>query len=149
MLARLAAAEPTVLLVRHAEKAEGGSDPKDPALSDVGQTRVEHLRDMLRDAGITAIYATEFTRTQLTAQPIAAATNIPVTIVPAKDTAALVAQLKELRGTALVVGHSNTLPEIIKALGIERPVTISEADYDNIFAFIPGSPPQFMQLHFR
>ena len=143
-----AAAEPLIFLVRHAEKAEGGADPKNPELSDAGRTRAQSLARMLRDAGVTAIFATEYRRTQQTAEEIARASGVQVTIVPAKDTAALVDKLKASGTNALVIGHSNTVPEIIKTLGVEKPVEIAETDYDNFFIWRPSAPREIVRLHY-
>src|SRR5436190_22872808 len=92
MLATVAA-EPTIFIVRHAEKASGG-DAKDPLLSEAGRARAESLATTLKDAGITAIYATEFKRTQLTAEPVARAAHVETTIVPARETEQLIEKLK-------------------------------------------------------
>lgn len=139
-------AEPTIFLVRHAEKAQDG-DAKDPDLSDAGRARAESIAEVLKDAGITAIYATELKRTQQTAEPLARLANVEVTIVPAKETAALIAKLKATDGAALVVGHSNTVPQILQALGVSAPVTIGESDYDNLFVVVGGAPPKLIRLH--
>jgi phosphohistidine phosphatase SixA len=140
------AAEPTVFVVRHAEKAKGG-DEKDPDLSDAGRARAESIARVLKDAGITAIYATEFKRTQQTAEPLARSAEIAVTIVPAKETATLVAQVKATDGAALVVGHSNTVPQILQALGATTAVTIGDEDYDNLFVLAAGAPTKLIRLH--
>ncbi len=106
---------PTIFLVRHAEKARAPkSAPKDPDLSAAGRRRARALALVLRDANVRAIYVTEFKRTQQTAEPLARALRIQTTIVPAKQSKALAARLKKTRGNALVVGHSNTLPEIAR-----------------------------------
>src|SRR6266446_2098902 len=68
-----ATAQSTILIVRHAEKADA---TKDPDLSEAGRARSEGLAKTLRDANITAIYATEFKRTQQTAAPLAKALGI-------------------------------------------------------------------------
>src|SRR5438093_7590296 len=98
----VASAEPVVVIVRHAEKA--ASDGGDPDLSPAGRARAEELARILKDSGITAIFTSEFKRTQQTAAPIAASTGISTTVVPAKDPNALVAKLHQLNGNALVVG---------------------------------------------
>ena len=141
-------ASPTVFLVRHAEKAQSG-DNKDPELSEIGRARAKSLATMLIDAGITAIYATEFKRTQQTAEPFARALGLKTTIVPAKEAGALVATLKEAPGNALIIGHSNTIPEILKALGVTTPQLVDETDYDNLFVLVPGPLPQLLRLHYR
>ena len=145
---RFAGAEPSIFVVRHAEKAEGGADPKNPELSAAGRTRAASLARMLKDAGVSAIFATEYKRTQQTAEELSRATGVEVTVVPAKDTSALVEKLKALDGNAVVIGHSNTLPEIIKALGVEKPVQIAETDYDKLFIWNRSDPREIVRLHF-
>lgn len=142
-----ATAQSTIFIVRHAEKAgDGGNDPD---LSDLGRARAETLANMLKDAGISAIYVTEFKRTQQTAAPLAKALGITVTTLPAKDNAALVAKLRASNGNALVVGHSDTIPDLIKALGISEPINIAENDYDNLFAAVLDEKPHLIRLHYR
>lgn len=143
------AAEPLIFIVRHAEKSDAaGGDPKNPDLSEAGRTRAEALAHALRDADITAVFATEFKRTQQTAAPVAHAATLETAVVPAKDTADLAQQLRESHGNALVVGHSNTIPELIKALGCDASVTLGEADYDNLFVVITGPEPRLLRLHY-
>ena len=81
-----AAAQSTVFVVRHAERADAGSAgagmmANDPDLAEAGRARAESLATALKDAGITAIYATQFKRTQQTAAPLAKALGVPVTTV--------------------------------------------------------------------
>jgi phosphohistidine phosphatase SixA len=141
-----ATAESTLFVVRHAEKADA---TKDPGLSEAGRARAKALAQMLRDANITAIYATEFKRTQQTAAPLAKALGVALTTLPASDTAALAAKLRALPGNALVVGHSNTIPDLIKALGISEAINIAENDYDNLFAVVLDQKPRLIRLHYR
>jgi len=141
-----ATAQSTIFIVRHAEKADA---TKDPDLSEAGRARAEALAKMLKDANITAIYATEFKRTQQTATPLAKVLGITVTILPAKDNAALIAKLRASTGNALVVGHGDTIPDLIKALGISDPINIAENDYDNLFAVVPDQKPHLIRLHYR
>ncbi len=148
LLASASAAEQTVFLVRHAEKADAAADPKNPELSAQGQARAQSLARMLKDAQITAIFVSEYARTQQTADPVARASGVSVTAVPAKDTAALIDKLRASGGNALVVGHSNTLPEIIKALGVATPVAISESEYDNVFVWRRSAPGELLRLHY-
>ena len=141
-------AAPTVFLARHAEKAESAADPKNPDLSAAGRARAESLARMLKDAGAVAIFATEFARTQQTAEEIGRATGAAITIVPAKDTPALIEKLKAAGGNAVVIGHSNTLPEIIKALGAEKPITIEDDEYNNLFIWTASSPRELVRLRY-
>ena len=141
----IACAEPMVVIVRHAEKADNSQDAD---LSPAGRQRAETLERILKDANITAIFTSEFKRTQQTAAPTARATGITPTVVPGKDFAALVSKLREVKGNALVVGHGNTIPEILKALGIDTPVQIADADYSEIFVVTLNAQPQLMRLHY-
>jgi broad specificity phosphatase PhoE len=139
-------AQSTVFVVRHAEKADA---TKDPDLSETGRTRAEALTKVLRDAKIAAIYVTEFKRTQETAAPLAKALGITVTVSPAQDSAALIAKLRASNGNALVVGHGDTIPNVMKALGISEPINIADNDYDNLFVVVLGEKPQLIRLHYR
>ena len=67
---------------------------------------------------------------------------------PPQDLGQLVEKLRALNGNALVVGHGNTIPDLLKALGIETPVSIPEDDYTEIFAVPLGDPPQLLRLHY-
>jgi len=149
-----ASAQGTIFLVRHAERADTvpgttASMGADPSLSETGQARASSLAGTLKDAGIAAIFVTEFKRTQETAAPLAKALGIAPTRIAAKDTSALVARLKQTTGNALVVGHSNTVPDIVKTLGVSTPIAIADDDYDNLLLVIPGPPARLIRLHYR
>ncbi|HXG54395.1 MAG TPA: histidine phosphatase family protein [Vicinamibacterales bacterium] len=149
--ASLATAQ-TVFVVRHAERADtatGGSmSMTDPDLSELGTARAQALARVLRDVGITAIYVTEFKRTQQTAEPLAKALGIQWSLVSAKDMPGLIGKLKTATANTLIIGHSNTVPEILKQLGVVDPVTLASADYDNLFVVSRGEKPTFVRLHF-
>ena len=154
LLATPAAAQQTVFLVRHAERADTspGVSPTmaaDPDLSEAGRARAESLASALKDARITAIYATEFKRTQQTAAPLAKVLGLTVKVVTSKSAADLLKQLKAEKGNVLVVGHSNTVPEVIKALGVATPVTIGDDEFDNMFLVSTGTQPSVLRLHYR
>jgi broad specificity phosphatase PhoE len=144
----IASAQQLVILVRHAERADGGagantgmsSAPADPALSAAGEARAARLATMLADAKIKAIFATEFRRTKDTGAPLAAKLKIPVQSVPAKDTAGLVTKLKKdhAADVVLVIGHSNTIPDVIKALGGPA-VTLADDEYTAIYVLNPAT----------
>ena len=76
------------------------------------------------------------------------AAHVTPTVIPANDIAALVEKLRTLNGNALVVGHGNTIPDLLKALGIATPVSIPEDDYTEIFAVVLGDAPQLLRLHY-
>ena len=139
-------AAPVIFIVRHAEKATTGG--KDPDLSVQGQERAEALANILTDSQITAVFATEFKRTQETAAPTARAAHVSPTVIPANDIALLAKKLRTLNGNTLVVGHGNTIPDLLKALGIATPVSIPEDDYAEIFVVLLGDAPQLLRLHY-
>src|SRR5204863_9295069 len=142
----IASAQPVVVIVRHAEKAANGGN--DPDLSSAGRARAEALARILNDSGITAIFTTEFKRSQETAAPTATSTDVTPTTVAAKDTAALVTKLHQLSGNALVVGHGDTIPNIINALGINSQINIPDADYSELLIITLGDKPQLFRLHY-
>jgi len=144
-----AAAQKAVILVRHAEKVDSS---KDAALSEAGQARARALAALLARAGVTAVYASEFQRTIKTAEPLAAALKIPVRLFPAADAAGLADRLRTLHSgdVVLVVGHSNTLPEVMKCLG--HPVTeiIEDDDFGSLFVLVPcpGLSPSVIRIRY-
>ncbi|MGE5244784.1 MAG: histidine phosphatase family protein [Betaproteobacteria bacterium] len=147
--ARAAVAQEAVFLVRHAERADSSADSP---LSPAGRRRAARLADLLKDAGITAIYTTDFRRTIQTAAPLARASRVEAVALPAADRDALLAKIRSAgaHDRLLVVGHSNTVPDILRALGVETPVTIGEAEYDNLFVVIPerGEAPHLLRLRY-
>lgn len=127
----------TVVLVRHAEKELVTID--DPPLTSAGERRAERLAQMfggVRGVGrIDGIYVTDARRTQQTAMPLASRLGEKPTVLPAADVSAVVSRvMSEHRGgRALIVGHSNTVPEIIQKLsGISVPA-IGDDEYDNVY----------------
>ena len=130
----------TVIFVRHAEKATLPTE--DPGLTEAGQQRAAELARQLVDAdvvpgvGVDAVYSTSYRRSVETAKPVADALDLPVLMYDASDTAAIIeAIVKEYKGKIiLVVGHSNTVPEMIANMGASKNVPeISEDEYDNIY----------------
>jgi len=146
LLAAAADAAPVVFVVRHTEKATAGGN--DPELSPAGHKRADALAQILKDSQITAVFVTEFKRTQETAAPTARAAHLSPIVLPANDVPGLVAKLRALNGNALVVGHGNTIPDLMKALGITTPISIPDDDYMEIFVVSLGDPPQLIRLHY-
>ncbi len=128
----------TVLFVRHAETSELPAG--DPALSEAGRQRAAELARQLADAdvvaGIDAIYSTPYRRSVETAKPVAEALGLTVRSYDADDTEDFIeALVKEHKGKIiLVVGHSNTVPQMIGNMGASKLVPpIAEDEYDNIY----------------
>lgn len=137
----------TVILVRHAEKA---AEPKaDPPLTPVGEARAAALVEALRTAGISTIYSTPWKRTQQTARPISEKLGIPVTTFDAPAGAqgygeAYAAEIlgKNRGRVVLVVGHSNTVPGILRGLGVTDVAPIADMEYDNLYIVtVPQTGP--------
>ena len=124
----------TVIVVRHAEKNIEPANP-DPDLSPAGQARAQELVRMFGDAGIKAIYATQYKRTQQTVKPLAEKIGVPATTIDAKNTAELVKQIRAQHNgdVVFVAGHNNTVPEIIAALGGPQLPIIPETEFDNLY----------------
>lgn len=128
----------TIIFVRHAEQTS--HDEADPSLSEAGKRRVAELTRQLVDAdvvaGIDAVYSTPFKRSQETVQPIADALDLPINSYDAADTETVLGTiLKDHKGKViLVVGHSNTVPELIANLGASKNVPpIVQNEFDNIY----------------
>ena len=157
-LPRASAAQQTVIIVRHGEKVEKlesvdiDKDAKDPPLSVVGMARAEKLAQMLSATKINAIYVTQYRRTAMHATPLATRQDITPMVVPAADTAGLIKRLASHGAdeTVLVVGHSNTVPLVLKGLGAVEEVKLTEDEYDNLFMVVPkpGAAPTVTRLKY-
>ena len=121
-----------VYLVRHAERAEDGTN--DPPLSEAGSERAELLANMLKDAGVTHIHSTDFKRTLATGRPLAEASGIEMVPYDPRDLQGFATQLKASPGRHLILGHSNTTPDLVAALGGDPGTLIDEAsEYDRLY----------------
>jgi phosphohistidine phosphatase SixA len=134
----------TVYLVRHAEKSTTVPTDPDPDITNAGKQRAEALATRLGASGVTAIIATQFKRTQETAEPLATVLGIAPEIILAgrEDHADSVAAavLRHRGGKILVVGHSNTIAPIIAALGGPRLPNLCDSQYSELFVlYIPAS----------
>jgi phosphohistidine phosphatase SixA len=119
-----------VYLVRHAEKAD---DSRDPPLSAAGEARAGALAGLLKDAGVSRIWSTDFQRTRNTAKPVGAALGIAAEIYDGSKLADFAARLKGMPGRHLVVGHSNTTPELVRLLGGTAGPPIADTEYDRVY----------------
>ena len=144
-----AIAQKAVFVVRHAERQD---DSADTPLSAAGRARAEKLAAVLRDAGVTAIYATQWVRTHQTVAPLATALGLPVQQVHSDDIDGLVTTLraKHAGGVVLVASHSGSAPKILAALGATETVTIAHEEFDNLFVVVPGTAttPTLLRLRY-
>ncbi|MEO7457877.1 MAG: histidine phosphatase family protein [Gemmatimonadaceae bacterium] len=141
----------TFIVVRHAEK---GTEPaNDPPLTAAGIARAEALVDLVKDAGVQAVVSTQFARTKSTVAPAAVRLGLTTQVLDARLTPKATADslLAQHRGhTVLLVGHSNTVPAIIGALGAPQPADICDAGYDNAYVVtVPTSgAATVVRLHY-
>lgn len=121
----------TILLVRHAEKAGSG----DVDLTSAGFERANRLAHVTEKAGLDAIYTSNLKRTRQTADPTEAATGLTATEFGPFETEALVDHILDNHsgGTVLVVGHSNTVDDVILELGGPAINELSDDEFDNLF----------------
>ena len=125
-----------VYVVRHAEKVVGDSAPKDPPLTETGETRAAELARMLADVQIDGVYSTDTTRTRSTGTPTAKGHSHEVKIYDHKAPEALAGALTEEGGSFLIVGHSNTVPGIVDAFGGKGGPELDELTYDRLYQVI-------------
>jgi len=121
----------TYYIVRHAEKAQTGSDPP---LSRQGQRRAQALKELLKNKKIGFIFSTNTIRTLSTAKPLSEAIHVPVQIY-AQANSAFIRKVKGLHKNTLIVGHSNTIDDIANALSNALSVSgdIPDSEYNNLF----------------
>ncbi len=105
----------------------------DPPLSTAGTERAHLLAELLRDAGITRIHTTDFVRTRATVQPLADQEGLEPVTYDANDLANLARRLEQMPGRHLVVGHSNTTPELVRRLGGDPRGPIASLEYDRLY----------------
>lgn len=121
----------TYYLVRHAEKTK---DKKDPALTAEGIKRAQDLALWLKGVPLTKIYSSDYRRTRDTAAPIASLTKLEMILYNPSDLGSFAKELLMETGQILVVGHSNTTPELSELLGGKSGQPIVEAtEYDRLY----------------
>jgi broad specificity phosphatase PhoE len=126
----MAASDSAIYVVRHLHTPEG---ERDPDLLPEGRRVAILLGERLAGARIAAIYITDFKRTRQTAGPLAEQLGLTPILYDPRDTPALVARVRAGPLPALVVGHSNTVPDIIAQLGGTRPADLSHPDFGDLW----------------
>lgn len=136
-------------IVRHAEK-ETSTMTGDVSLSDGGKQRAQALKDMLRKENIKHIFSTNYIRTKSTAQPLADAIHIPIEIYDPKDQQ-FISKLKSLKGNSLIVGHSNTVDDLVNELAGKKEINgdLPDSEYGDLFIVKKrGKKLTFEKKHF-
>ncbi len=140
----------TFILVRHAEKADDGT--RNPPLSEAGMERAKSLMQLLSLADITAIYSTDYARTQLTVTPLATKKDLNILSYGWTDPKALMAELLEKNkgGTIVISGHSNTTPVLANILlGEEKYAQFDDSDYGNLLIVTVSEVGKGQVTHLR
>jgi phosphohistidine phosphatase SixA len=120
---------PNYYVMRHLQKAQG----QDPGLSAEGGRNAQLLADMLAADPPAAIYVSATRRARETAAPLAARLGLAPKEYDPSDTPTLLQEVLRETGTVLVVGHSNTVPDIVEGLGGARPPDIGEDQFGDIW----------------
>ncbi|MBV9883154.1 MAG: histidine phosphatase family protein [Sphingomonadaceae bacterium] len=141
-----AAAQDAVYVMRHLNTPAGQADPD---LLPEGQRAAEALAAWFRDERPVAIYVTDYKRTRETVAPLAARLGLTPIVYDPRDTPGLVARIRAGHGPVLVVGHSNTVPEVIAALGGTPPAQLGHEDFGDIWRVAPGGATTRMRIEGR
>lgn len=123
-----------VVLVRHAERDLSGAD----ALSSAGRKRAQLLARMFDGAGVSALFTSEFARTRQTAAPLAQTLGIIPRVI-ASDFEAASDEIRQAGPWSIVVGHSDSVPLLIAALGGPSNLRIEEDEFDRMFVVSLGT----------
>jgi broad specificity phosphatase PhoE len=135
------------VLARTARGHRPAPTSDDPPLNAAGRLRADALARMVGGAGVTTILTSQFLRTRQTAAPLAVRLGLTPQLTPAPAVLAARVRTGELGGVVLVAGHSNTIPEILTALGATAPPPITEAEFDNLYvAAVSAEAAQLVHL---
>ena len=138
-----------VYVMRHLNTPAGEPDPD---LLPEGRTAAVALADLMETDPFqgarrpVAIYVSDFKRTRQTAAPTAARLGLNVTTYDPRDTAGLLARVRAETGPVLIVGHSNTVPDIVAALGGTRPAPLVHEDFGDLWVVQPGGATTKLRL---
>ncbi|MEJ2162406.1 MAG: phosphoglycerate mutase family protein [Robiginitalea sp.] len=141
----------TFYFIRHAEKDRSNPGDPDPELSQKGLGRAMHWAEILNDVPLDAIYSTDYKRTEMTAAPTAVKQNLTVQYYDPGTMDAAAFKTENTGRNVLVVGHSNTTPDVINRLtGEDRFSMMDDDDNGSLFIVtMVGSQTSVSQLHFN
>ena len=124
----------TLYLVRHAEKVS--DDSGDPVLTQAGKTRSDQIANWLKDKDIQEIWSSDYFRTRDTAKPLASMLGLELNIYDPRNQAVLVEALLENQHTALIAGHSNTIPELARLICACYIEDMEDSEYDRMIVIL-------------
>jgi broad specificity phosphatase PhoE len=122
----------TVLFARHAD-IDLPRTTDDPMLNAAGVARAEELAHVVGGAHVESVFTSTRRRTELTAAPLSTRLGLHPEVVPPPEEFARQVLAGEEGAVVMVVGHSDTIPEMIAALGVVAPPTITDREFDNLF----------------
>lgn len=122
-------------IVRHAEKAPATNMSSDVPLSEEGKKRAERLQVVLHSKRIAYIYSTNTLRTKSTAQPTADFFKVPIETYGPFPDSSFISLLKTKKKNTLIVGHSNTIDDVVNMLMGKKtvPGDLPETEYNKLF----------------
>jgi phosphohistidine phosphatase SixA len=123
------AAPDKIYLFRHSEKLTG----KNPALSEVGKARANNLVTFFKEYQNIHIFSSNYKRTLQTAAPLQTYFNTDVNVYNAGELSDLKKELLKLKGVVVVIGHSNTTPQLAELLSNEKVSAMSETQFTQYF----------------
>lgn len=139
----------SIFVVRHAEKAVNQGN--NPALSSKGVEQAQRLKNLLVDKKITHIYSTDTQRTLQTAEPLANALGVSIEKYDASNQSVFIENIKQMKTSVLIVGHSNTIHHLINAFAEEKVLEgpINEQVYEQLYAIRrKGKKPRWSVQNF-
>ena len=125
----------TFYFIRHAEKDRSDPEDIDPELNQKGLGRAMHWAEILNEVSLDAIYTTDYERTRMTAAPSAIKQEITEQYYDPDLLDIEAFKLENLGRNVLVVGHSNTTPDLVNSMIGEEKYGPMD-DYDNGSLFI-------------
>jgi phosphohistidine phosphatase SixA len=120
----------TLYLVRHAEKQT--DQGRDPDLTTAGEHRSQRLATWFQDKDVQDIWSSDYKRTQGTAKPLVDSSGLDLRIYDPRDLVSLSSQLAQIKHNAVIVGHSNTTPDLARALCGCEIDDMDESEYDRL-----------------
>jgi len=141
----------TYYIIRHAEKAtQEANMSSDVPLTEQGQQRAEQVKEVLKNKKIGLVYSTNTIRTKATAQPTADYFHLPIEMYGPRPDSAFIALLKSKKKNTLIVGHSNTVDDIVNMLCATKkvPGDLPDSEYNKLFIIkIRGNKISFKETY--